>query len=369
MIPKVAIVGANGFVGSRLIEVFHLGQIAKLRPVVRGFGGLARLARFELDWRVADARDARALTSAFEGCDVVVNLVVGDAPCILENATAVYTAAQAAGIKRLIHLSSASVHGQAPVAGTDERSPLHTNHAHAYNNAKVRAERALMALRARGKVQLVTLRPGIVFGPRSRWITDTADQLLSSTAWLVNDGTGICNSIYVDNLIEAIRLAMFGEHVDSEVFLVGDREQVTWRDFYRPIADALGVKFDDIRRVAAPHFEHSWKEKIENIRVSKPVQAILPAVPAKLKAAVRAALVAVDAPTVRSPWMLPAEASPVITEEMCLLQSCSVKLPWRNAEQKLGYQPPVTFAEGMRRSIGWLAFAGYPVGAPVTSAR
>jgi len=57
---------------------------------------------------------------------------------------------------------------QAPEPGTDERSPLRTDHSALVNNAKVRAERTLMKLRANGKTELVMLRPGIVYGPRSR---------------------------------------------------------------------------------------------------------------------------------------------------------------------------------------------------------
>ncbi|MBI3881254.1 MAG: NAD-dependent epimerase/dehydratase family protein [Verrucomicrobia bacterium] len=361
VIPKIAILGANGFVASRLIEVFHLGGVAKLRPIVRNFSSLARLARFELDWRLADARDAAALKTAFEGCDAVVNLIVADPEVIVQNATASYEAAQAAGVKRLVFLSTASVHGQAPAPGTDETSALHTEHVFAYNNAKVRAERALAGLRARGSVELVMLRPGVVFGPRSRWVSDAADQLRAGTAWFINDGQGVCNSIYVDNLIEAIRLALTSDKADEEAFLVGDRERVTWLDFYRPIADALGVDLAAVPRIATPHFDHSWKKKLGGVRASKSVQAVMPMFPTKLKDAVKGAIKAATAPPWPSQWELPGQPGPVVTEEMCALQSCTVHLPWKKAAERLGYEPRVSFEEGMKRSIGWLKFAGYPV--------
>lgn len=105
------------------------------------------------------------------------------------------------------------------------------------------------------------LRPGIVFGPRSMWVTRVADELLSGTAYLVNEGNGICNSIYVDNLIHAIRLAMTATNVDGQAFLVGDREQVTWSDFYRPIAEALGIDFAQISHVASPRLTRSWQKE------------------------------------------------------------------------------------------------------------
>src|SRR5258705_363109 len=70
-----------------------------------------------------------------------------------------------------------------------------------------RAERTLLALRADSSVELVMLRPGIVYGPRSRWTAGWADDLLAGRAYLIGDGAGICNAIYVDTLVHAIRLA------------------------------------------------------------------------------------------------------------------------------------------------------------------
>lgn len=361
MPSTIAILGANGFVGSRLLEVFHLRQLATLRPVVRRYSSLACLARFDLDWRIADACDLDGLTEAFRGCDAVVNLIAADPAVIVRNATVSYQAAQAAGVKRMVFMSSASVHGQAPAPATDETSPLHTNHVFAYNNAKVRAEQTLIELRRKGSVELVILRPGIVFGPRSRWVSDIANQLMSNSAYLINGGQGICNSIYVDNLIEAIRLALSEPAADREVFLVGDSERVTWLQFYGQIASGLGVDLQLVSRLDAPHFDHGAIEQVQRLHASRPVQALLPIVPAPLKRAVKGAISAATAPPLPSAWALPNTPGPQVTEEFTALHQCSVQLPWTKAAAVLGYQPTVSFAEGMDRSLGWLAFAGYPV--------
>jgi len=360
MAARIAVLGASGFVGSRLVEQWQLTGWAQVRPVVRQVGSLARLARFDLDWRLADACDQGALTAAFQDCDAVVNLIVGNPEVIVANAIASYRAAEAAGVKRIVYLSSASVHGQAPAAGTDENSLLNTRHKFAYNNAKVRAERALHQLRARGSLELVILRPGIVFGPRSRWVSDLADQLLDDRAYLINEGRGICNSIYVDNLIKAIQLAQTVPSADGEVFLVGDRERVSWLDFYSHIARGLGIDIDRIARLAAPSFQRGRFETIEAVRASRPVQALLPAVPTPLKQVAKGAIRALAEPPHRSPWRLADAPAPQVTEEMAELQSCTVQLSWSKAERQLGYQPTVSFSQGMQRSIGWLKFAGYP---------
>ena len=250
---KVAIVGANGFIGSRAVEMFHLLNLAQVRPIVRRYAGLARLARFELgsqgtalDYRVADAFDQAAMKKGFEGCAFVVHAVAGDSETILGTLAPTYHAAQAAGVKRFIYLSTASVHGQNPAPGSNENSPLNMRQPIAYNNAKVKAEQVLGQLRAQGNVETVILRPGIVLGPRAIWGAHFADALLAGEAYLMQQGRGICNSIYIDNLIHAIYLAMTAPQIDGQAFLVGDQETVTWADVYRPIATALGVDLDQL---------------------------------------------------------------------------------------------------------------------------
>jgi hypothetical protein len=49
---------------------------------------------------------------------------------------------------------------------------------------------------------------------------------------------------------------------------------------------------------------------------------------------------------------------------MELLHRCQYKLPHDKAARMLGYAPVVSFEEACRRTIGWLAFAGYPVVGP-----
>jgi nucleoside-diphosphate-sugar epimerase len=366
MVLKLAIIGANGFIGSRAVELLHLGGRAQVRPIVRSINSLARLSRFDLDCRLADARDQGALRAALEGCDVVVHAVSGDPATILGSLTPMYLAAQQAGVKRFIYLSSASVHGQAPAPGTDESTPLNDRQPIAYNNAKVRAERRLSSLRKSGGVELVILRPGIVFGPRSWWVSSFASSLLAGEAYLVNQGRGICNSIYVDNLVQAIYLAARAPRADGQTFLVGDAETLSWAQLYAPIADALGFDLDEV-----PNLEYvkpprlNWNRLISRVRTSDGVARHLRTiVPKRLRRAIRAALSQETPPL--SPWADSAQSrtrplQPQATLEMALLYHCTYKLPHTKAQQILGYEPIVPFAEGCRRTLGWLEFSGFPV--------
>ncbi|MEY2878514.1 MAG: hypothetical protein RLZZ15_894, partial [Verrucomicrobiota bacterium] len=75
---NVAILGANGFVGGRLFELWQTRGPHRPRAVVRGASSLARIARYAADWRLANACDEAALAQAFAGCDAVVHCVTGD---------------------------------------------------------------------------------------------------------------------------------------------------------------------------------------------------------------------------------------------------------------------------------------------------
>jgi nucleoside-diphosphate-sugar epimerase len=349
---NVAILGANGFVGGHLLRALRAsGDHA--RAVVRN----PHFAPQDKNRRVADACDVYALRDALAGCDYAVHAVLGSPDVILGSLAPLYAAAQAVGIKRIVYISTGSVHGQSPAPGTDESSPLTVRHAFPYNTAKVRAERKLRRLRARGTVEIVILRPTIVFGPGSRWVFDFADDLHSRTAYLVSGAYGICNSIYVDNLAHAVRLALRIPDIDGEVFLVGDQETVTWRDLYRPIAEAFDVNLDLVPSVSPPDSRPGFKELyVAPFRSSELTQTVLRHVPSAWKTAIRRGIRAVR-PLERSG----SSADPIsstrgitVTPEMAALHCCRWRLPQDKAHRLLGYAAPISFDEGCKRSVAWL---------------
>ncbi len=353
---KVAVIGANGFVGSRIVETFHLAGLCEVVPVVRGVNALPRLSRFDLGWKLADARKPESLAAALAGCDAVVHAVVGDPGVIEAAAAALVPAAVKAGIRRVVYLSTASVHGQNPAPGTTEDSLLSDAQEIDYNNAKVRAERRLFADAARHSVELIALRPSIVFGPRDRWVTTLADELQRGVAWLVNDGSGICNTVHVDNLVHAVRLSLSAPaSATGHAYLVGDGELVTWADFYRETAAGLGIDPQSIHRIPMPAFPaKSWLSKLDGLRASPTAQKLIAQVPRVLKGVAKGAIKGLGPEPEYSSWYLPRGAGPSPSREMVLLQQCGYRLPSAKAERLLGYQPPVSFATGLRGTLDWL---------------
>jgi nucleoside-diphosphate-sugar epimerase len=347
----VAVLGASGFIGSRFVEVMNRDRHLTVRPVVRTESHLSLLPENALDSRIADARNQKLLVSTFSGCDAVIHATSGSPESILAAVEPAYRAAHIAGVRRFVYLSSASVHGQAPEPGANEETPLSDNQSIGYNNAKVRAERMLQRLRDECDVEIVILRPGIVVGPRSSWIKNFADALLVGEAWLPDDDSGICNSIQIDNLIHAIRLALTADGVDRQAFLVGDREEVKWRDLYQPVVQALGRKLEDVPRIS-PVFSPESDDTSGKVPSVGLLRALMSAVPGRIRVAVGKGVSSVrlrrSKPTVRTTSKYPRASL-----EMNLLYSCRFKFPNDKAKRLLGYDPPISFDDGSRRTIDW----------------
>src|SRR5262249_31893986 len=213
---------------------------------------MARLSKFDLDIRVADATDERALTAAMAGCEAAFHCVVGNRQTILNSIDASYAACREAGVKRLVYLSSAVVHGHSPARDTDEESPLLEGQPFDYNASKVLAEQKLRSLMSDRAVECVILRPSIVYGPRSTyWSAQLASDILAGTAFLVDGGQGICNTIFIDNLVEVMSLCATHPAAAGQTFLVRDAERVTWGELYAATADAIGVDPASIRSISS----------------------------------------------------------------------------------------------------------------------
>ena len=186
------------------------------------------------------------------------------------------------------------------------------------------------------------------------WYTD----LLENRAWLYDHGRGICNCIYVDNLVHAITCCLNAADDAAGVYLVGDAETVTWEQFYRAAALQLEVSPGTIQQVTeVPSFERSWQDRASGASTHPFVQRLLPLVPHGLKRSAKAMIAATSPKRPTDSWTLPARARPRITQELALLQQCAWKFPHVRAEQNLEYRPPVSFAEGMERSFAWWKFA------------
>ena len=386
-----AVLGGGGFVGYRLSEYLVLHELAIPRPIVRGFRSMARLSRFDLDIRLADACDVPALVDALTGCDVAFHCVVGDKSTITESIESAYVACRKAGVQQLVYLSSAVVHGRELYSGIEERSPLNPNALFDYDIQKALAEEKLRELAKDEALETVVLRPSIVYGPRSTHFTaQVANDILSGRAFLIDGGSGICNSVFIDTLVEVMTICATHPAAAGHTFFVKDRETVTWRQLYAAVADAVGVDPSSIRIVDSAEIRRQLRERMEeradldkshgtgapiilNDLRRSPFGGVwarrlvsttkkLVKDPAKIFAATKMlSQLSRQAPKPKKKASKKQKAVKKKATDSNLfvatLQMCGHPIPTKNLSQVLSYHPSISFQEGSWRTAEWLRFA------------
>lgn len=359
MLERVGILGATGCIGTHLLENWYVNQKAELIPIVRSFSSLGKIARFALDWRLADCGDVHSLAQAMKGVDVLVHCASGDASTIRSLVKPVYQACEKAGVKRIVYLSSAAIFGQTLPSGTHDFSRIPKHHPNPYNAAKADAEREFFSLRSKGSTELVVLRPSIVYGPRSRWILEFVTRLLSGQAWWMDEGKGILNGIYLDNLLHAIERAVLSKG-EGQAFIVRDAHSYTWRQFYTPFVRALGFELEAIHNLpsAIPIQPTSVFEQLQALPFAHALKAYIPT---RLKRALKASLKAWDTPSAAPSWSLAKAPMPPVDAEMAALFANRWTLPQDKAKELLAYEPIVSHEKAIQASLEWLRFCGYPI--------
>lgn len=353
---KVAILGVAGFVGARAVEYLTLSRKAEVLGVVRRYGGLARLSRFShIEWRMADATNEGQLAAAFEGCDFVLHAIMGDNEVMARCARPAYRAAERVGVRGIVFISSAAVYDGVSAHVVDENTAIPSRGCSEYALAKRRAERDFLKLGARGRAKVAILRPSIITGPRSWWVREPARQLLAGEAWLAEGGPGFCNTVYVDNLLDAALLAFESEKANGEIFLVADDDCVTWGEYYRKLAGLMGIPDSAIHSAPAARQERlSVRNRLCSWRSRPLVKAAALVAPNSVKVLAKRAL---NIKTT-SLFEFPTENAGSLPRGMEALHLTPWRLSVQKARRILNYRPQVSVDEGLRRSAEWLQYAG-----------
>lgn len=203
---RVAVVGASGFIGTAVVR-----QLVSSVDVVPVVAPRLRTAEREVVGLLSDwtGQQAEELVQQLIGCDVVVNAAGDpDASSTDEDALVganallpaiLLAAARKAGVRRLVHVSSAVVQNDRPVLdASEEMQPFS-----AYSLSKVLGERVLRDGEI-GAVQVVRFRPPSVHHESrrvTRGVSRVARSRLSSVA---GDGSQPSPQALLDNVASAV---------------------------------------------------------------------------------------------------------------------------------------------------------------------
>jgi nucleoside-diphosphate-sugar epimerase len=243
---KPFITGASGFIGGRIAERLWLERGVKATCLVQSLTNASRLARLPVTIVPGDVLNKNALEKAMAGCDVVFHCAFGNTADPVLNRRINEEGLQNLGeislkihIRRFIHISTIAVYGSQPPAYVDEETPVAFS-GNEYGDSKIRAESIARAL-IKGGLPLVIIRPTIVFGPFSPIWTIGAVKRVLSGGWENTEAIhGLCNPVYIDDLVTALFLCIEKDTAIGETFIISGSEPIPWNDFFGYYKKMLG---------------------------------------------------------------------------------------------------------------------------------
>jgi 2-alkyl-3-oxoalkanoate reductase len=320
----VLVTGAAGFLGSHVTDLL-LESGERPRLLVRPGERPRMSAGAVLDVHRGDIGDRAALEPALSGVDRVLHCAARTGPWGPEaeyertNVRGLETlvrAAMAAGVRRLVHISSITVHGNDVCGAADESAPL-AGEPNPYSRSKVAGELLLGRMIREEGAPVTIVRPGWIYGPR-----DTASfarivrMVEQGRMLMVGAGENHLPLIYVRDAARGVLQASeAGPAVGRSYLLVND-EPVTQADFIGAIAAELAVP--------AP-----------TKHVPYELGLMLGAVAENLA------------------WLARRREPPPVMRYGIQLLGGENRFVIARARRELGFAPRVGLAEGVRRSVEW----------------
>jgi nucleoside-diphosphate-sugar epimerase len=223
-------------------------------------------------------------------------------------------AALAAGVRRLVHLSSAITYtptGGTPIEEDFPQEPLHEPHA----VTKAEGDKLVQRMIAREDLPAAIVRPEAMFGPNDRInFRRLADRLRAGKGIVIGSGRNAVPFVYVDDVVRGLLLALEHPRALGQAYNITNDQRMTAEEFLRAIADEVGGK---VPRVHVPY-----------------------------RALYGAATVAEWIATLT-------KREPLVTRHGVQMFGSHNPLSIDKARRELGYEPTVALRDGIRLAGSW----------------
>src|SRR3984885_4479947 len=240
---RVCLTGGTGFVGQALVKRL-LANGAQACVLARPSPRADALAAQGAEVIGGDLADAAALRRAVEGAEIIIHAAamveaLGTRQKFFDanvrGTDAVLQASLRAKPRRIIYLSSIAVYG--PLQDDewiDEDTPFDEipEERDFYAQSKIEADRLALKFAKHSSVPLTILRPGIVFGPGRALPTALLGARIGKFDIVFGRRKQPFPLTYIENLVDAIKLAASEQENDSRQYLVLDDQRLTLGQYH-----------------------------------------------------------------------------------------------------------------------------------------
>ena len=322
---RYLLTGATGFVGGHIAEAC-VRKEQTVSAIVRPSSNAGELEKMGVILYRGELSDPALARQAITDADVVVHCAakVGDWGPVeeyrqvnVESLRVLLDACKGQALSRFILMSSLGVYPSKHHNGTDETMPLPRKHRDGYSQSKVEAEQLAMHYYHEYGVPVVILRPGFVYGPRDRTVMPRIIQgLREGKLRYPGGGQAALNTIYIDNLVDAVFLAVHRDAAVGQAYNLTDGEFVSKRKFIETIADAFELPHPHL----TPPMWFAWT-------VTWCAEAL-----AKMRGA---------------------KEAPLFNFTRLKFMGYNLDFSIQKAMDQLGYRPRVSFEDGIRETLAW----------------
>jgi len=262
---KVLVTGADGFIGSHLVE--HLVDIgAQVRAFVyyNSFNSWGWLDESEprvkqaIEVFAGDIRDPHGVRTAMQGCDVVLNLAALIAipysyhspdtyvDTNVKGTLNVVQAARELGVARVVHTSTSEVYGTARFVPITEAHPLQGQSP--YSASKIGADQIALSFFTSFETPVAVLRPFNTYGPRqsARAVIPTIITQIASGKRRIKLGAvhPTRDFSFVEDTVRGFIAAMDSKEVIGTVTNIGSGFEISIGDTAHAIAKLMGTQIE-----------------------------------------------------------------------------------------------------------------------------
>jgi nucleoside-diphosphate-sugar epimerase len=242
------ITGINECVGLRAAEI-AIARGMKVRGLQSADDKTSKAAKLGIEIILGNVTDPDVAKKACQGIDIVLHAAeiakeggaIKDFRKVNVDGTAnMARAAKQAGVKTFVHLSNVLVYGFNYSDRITEDGPL-VGENNPYCQTKIEAEKTILEQNSPPEFGVIVIRAGDVYGPESTpWIVRPVELMRQKLFAFVNDGKGVINHLFVDNLIDAIFLAI-EKQAYGEIFNITDGAETSWKEYFTRLAEIVDL--------------------------------------------------------------------------------------------------------------------------------